>query len=478
MHQNSASLPQAVSVRPSRSMVTVWQFVQSRDTALLFLSLALLLGSTLDSGALGTIVKLCWLASVVVLTLINIGAALAAYMASLVIYSPLHFEGWVSPLQRPDNFALAIVLAGMLAVLFNSREAIPRFNWYILASLAFFLLHGAIFSQDHFAALFREILIPLLVCELSALIQMEERELHAFQNGIAVIGGYMGLVSILERVPAYDWILPPWIGNASLRPFDPYLEEWIGQGRSGGTILQPAWNGIMLTLIACFLLLRMRRGISWPVVISMLLCVAGSFFTYTRAVWLGLAAALLWFPGWCQSQREIRMRRIVLACVAAVFLLVAGGYASERLQDSNTIFYRFNLWGAALRLAASHPLTGVGFYNFGTAMSNVEQGFGSLIENQPDIKEEGAASHNTLLTVLVEFGVIGFFLYTTTFFKIVQRAINNARSAWGQAGAAWVLALFIIYFVNAMVVSAFEGAANVMFLGFLGVIAGARKGIV
>src|ERR1700686_3007470 len=100
------------------------------------------------------------------------------------------------------------------------------------------------------------------------MIKLRERELDALQIGMAVLGRYMGLVSILERIPAYDWILPPWVGDPSLVPFDPFLEGWIGSGRSGGTLLQPAWNGLLLSLIFCILLLRIRRIRSWPVMMG------------------------------------------------------------------------------------------------------------------------------------------------------------------------------------------------------------------
>jgi O-antigen ligase len=472
MGLNTTSLAPTVAREPTQCLTTSWQFIRSHDNVLLYLSLVLLLLSSVDSGPLGGIVKLLWLASVASLTFINIGAALTAYIGSLAIYSPLHFDGWTSPFERPDNYALVIIFAGMLLVVHSKEDARPRFNAYVLAFMTFCVLHAMIFSSRiQFVALLRDILIPLSACELLAAIKLRERELDALQNGMAVLGSYIGLISLLERIPATDWILPPWIGNPSLRPFDLSLEGWIGAGRSGGTLLQPAWNGLLLSLIFYILLLRMRRGGSWPVMMAMSLCVAGSFFTYTRGVWLGLLLALMWFPGWCSSLQQKYVRRAALVCIAAVLIVVAGGMARDRLQDNGTIYYRFNLWGAGLRLTMAHPLLGVGFFNFAPAMTDVEQGFGSLLPSLPTI--EGDASHNTLLTVLVEFGIVGFFLYAAALFKIVQRAMNNGHHLWGRSGAGWVLAFAFIYLVNAQFVSAFEGTTNFLFFGFLGIMAGA-----
>ena len=447
------------------------------DNLLLYLSLVLLILSSVDNGPFGVLAKLCWLASFACLTFTNIGAAFAVYIGALAIYSPLHFDVWAT-FQRPDNYALIIFFVGMLLLVFKKGKGWPRFNTYVLAFLTFSILHGVIsgFPRTNVASLMRDVVVPLLICEFLAAIKLRPTEIVAFQNGLIVLGGYMGLVSILERVPAYDWILPPWVGDPSLRPFDPFLEGWVGAGRSGGTLLQPAWNGLLLSLICLVLVLRVRRGGSRYVLIAMPLCIAGVFFTYTRGVWLGLALSFMWFPGWCRSLRQANLRRVAVACVAIVLIIAGPVMVSERLHDSSTVYYRFNLWGAGLRLVAAHPLLGVGFFNFGSAMTGAEQGFGSLLPSVPDV-EGGVASHNTLLTVLVEFGVVGFFLYAAAFFKIVQRAESNVCQLWGRSGANWVLAFAIVYLVNAQFVAAFEGTTNAAFFGFLGVLAGLRKEI-
>jgi O-antigen ligase len=155
--------------------------------------------------------------------------------------------------------------------------------------------------------------------------------------------------------------------------------------------------------------------------------------------------------------------------------------ASERLQDTDTVYYRFNLWGAALRLALAHPLLGVGFFNFGTAMTGIEQGFGSLLPGLPDVEGGGAmgvATHNTFLTLLVEFGAVGFVLYAVVFVTIVQRAKTNMYLLWGRPGRAWVFGFTILYLINAQFASAFEAATSYLFFGFLGAMAGARKEMV
>lgn len=449
-----------------------------RVNPLLGLSLVLLVLSSADNGPFGALVKFCWLASVACLTFANIGGALAAYIGSLAIYSPLHFQSWGTPLERPDNYALLIVLAGLLGLAFQSRKTRQRLSTYVLVLLLFVVLHGGLsdgFSRGTFAAVMRAVGIPFLICALLVAVGLRERELDAFQRGMAALGSYIGIVSILEQIHASSWILPPWVSNPYLRASDPSLDEWIGSGRSGGTLLQPAWNGLLLSLIFWIVLLRIRRkGWSSSAVIAMSLCAAGVFFTYTRAAWLGLALSLIWLPGWHRSPRQALVRRVALACIAVVFLVAAGGTARERLSDSDTVYFRFSVWGAGLRLARAHPLLGVGFGNFAPEMSNVEQGFGGLVSNRRDDIRDMPA-HNIPLTLLVEFGTVGLLLYTLAFFDVARTARDNARQLWGRSGAAWVCAFAIVYIVNAQFATALDVTTQVVFFGSLGVIAGARQ---
>lgn len=445
------------------------------DNALLCLSLVLLLLSTIDSGPLGLIVTSCWFASFLVLTFVNIGGALAVYISSLAIFSTFHFEGWASISQRPDNYAVVILFFAMLILVLNRQQSRQRFPaCLVLAFLISSTLHVILLSPKHVSTIFRDFVIPLLACVLSAMIGFRERELKALLNGLAVLGGYTGFVSILERFHGADWTLPPWVGDLSLRPRDQWTEGVIGSGQSGGTLLFPAFNGLLLSLIFVSLFLLMRRGRSWPILVAMFLCAAGAFFTYERGVWLGLALSLLWFPGWCGSSRQANARRVGVVCLAVLFLASAGGMASERLQNSDTVLYRLALWGAGLRLFITHPLLGIGFFNFGDAATSVEQGFGSRLPSFREITD-GAASHNTLLTVLVEFGILGFLFYATVFVKIVQRAGNNAARLWKRPGLVWLLGFSIVYLSNAQFISAFEGTTNTVFFGLLGVIAGAQN---
>lgn len=163
----------------------------------------------------------------------------------------------------------------------------------------------------------------------------------------------------------------------------------------------------------------------------------------------------------------------MLVCAAIALLVASRGLMGARLHDVDTIYYRLAIWGAGLRMIPAHPLFGIGFFNFAKAMSGVQQGFGSLLPSYREV--EGDASHNTLITVVVEFGILGLVLCSAAFVKITQNARKRAAQLWGQPGAAWVLALVIVYLVSAQFISSFEGTTNTLLLAILGVMAGLRN---
>jgi hypothetical protein len=112
MQQNYRSLAMAPAVSHPPAFGVLWAKAANHDAFLLYLSLLILLFSTVDTGPLGNLAKLCWLISFLFLAFSNIGAAFVAYIASLAIYSPLHFQSMTSLLQRPDNLAVLILFPG------------------------------------------------------------------------------------------------------------------------------------------------------------------------------------------------------------------------------------------------------------------------------------------------------------------------------------------------------------------------------
>ncbi len=442
---------------------------------LLYLSLTLLLLSTLQVGPVGDVIKLIWLASVAVLTVMNAGAAFGAYVASVAVFAVLHFSGWGSVFERPDNYALLIVLGGLTVrtLLRHPPRAPDRAAVWIGAFLVYGLVQGlvlGVMDRTAFAWFMRMFGLPMLMFVLLSRYRLDLVELRALLRALFVVGAYTALVAIVERFGWYDRIVPAWIGDPRLNWF------MVTSGRSGGLVMQPEWNGLALSLIYCLtilsarLLTPARRGVALVVAA---LCLIGIFFSYTRAAWLATAIAslvLLLRPS--GSQAATQLKRLAVGAAALVFAvglaLARGSTAQNRLGDSNEVYFRLNLWEAGLHMAAERPLIGAGFATFSDNVADYQEDM--TIGPNTDIRSTPV--HNTLLAVQVELGAFGLALYCGVLLSVFRRARQSAARLWAREGAVWVAVFAVVYFLQAQFANAHEPTTNQIFYGVMGVLAG------
>ena len=442
----------------------------------MYLSFALLLLSTLPDEAASGVIKLLWLASVAVLTLLNAGAAFGVYIASVAVYAVLHFSGWGSVFERPDNYAMLIVTGGLTARTLMRRAQTPFLNRTTLAIAAFVgygLLQGValgIMDRTAFAWYMRMFGLPLAMFVLLWQYGFDAVELRALVRALFVVAAYSALVSIVERFGWYDHIVPVWIGDPRLNWF------MVTSGRSGGLVMQPEWNGLALSLIYCLTILWARlldpaqRRVAQVVGA---LCLIGIFFTYTRAAWLSTAIAslvLLFRPS--ENPAATRLKRLAVVAGALVFgvglALARGSTAQSRLSDSNEVYFRLNLWEAGLHMAAERPLIGIGFSTFGDAVADYQSDM--TIGPTTDIRETPV--HNTLLAVQVELGAVGLLLYIAVLVSVFRRARAAVARVWGKEGTIWVAVFAAVYFLQAQFANAHEPTTNQIFYGLMGALAG------
>jgi O-antigen ligase len=250
--------------------------------------------------------------------------------------------------------------------------------------------------------------------------------------------------------------------------------------------MQPAWNGLALSMIYCLALLshRLFRKSRWLGGMVGLLCLVGVFLSGTRAAWLACAFAslvLLWRPTATRARTLLRRFGLVAVSAACVLALVASPHtaARQRLADSGTVFYRLNLWRAALSMAADRPLLGSGFTRFDDGLADYRHemtvgcdapGQTGCLEGRMNIESD--AAHNTLLSILVELGTIGLVLYVGAVVAILRWARASAFQLWGREGSVWVAVLAGVYLLQAQFAVAHEPTTNLILFGLLGAIAG------
>jgi len=171
----------------------------------------------------------------------------------------------------------------------------------------------------------------------------------------------------------------------------------------------------------------------------------GLFFTYTRGPVVAtiIVASLVLLS---------RLRtRLVAVCVLALMIVVitaswsrltSSALYQDRITQENTVEIRVELQRWSLKLAEERPLFGWGYGSFDRVLRAADFGSGKL----PRSEVVSSTSHNTFLTILVEYGAIGFALFVLPWLVIGGRALAVARRF---PDARWLLlgcvAAFVIF---------------------------------
>jgi hypothetical protein len=453
------------------------------DSIIIYTSFCLLIASSLDPGMMGGLLKLFWLFSLAAVAIFNLGAAVGLYIVSVAIYSVRHYKGWGSILERPDNFALAIIL--IVCALAHLRKDFFSRLGYLGLAIAALVIYALVqmvgldlVTRDNFALFMRMLGIPLVLFVMMAGAALSHKDVSEFSKIMMVLGIYMALISAFERIEWYAILIPTWIA-------DPALNVTIGTGRSGGLLLQSEWNGFALGLIFCITLGRLyidkisNKPLIFMAAIFSLLAI---FFTYTRAAWLALLLAILFIAARSApslSSRIVRRFAVVTGILCFLGFLILAVFplkmAQTRVIDENTITYRLKLWTAGLRMVAQKPLLGHGFGQFKEqALSFEETGK----EVAPDDDQYKPVAHNTLISIIAELGLFGLMLYLGIFFFIYFRARNSCSLIWGPASTVWVTALMLVYLINSQFVVAHESANNLIYYSMMGILVGLQTGTI
>ncbi|MEH1166206.1 O-antigen ligase family protein [Micromonospora sp. CPCC 205539] len=205
--------------------------------------------------------------------------------------------------------------------------------------------------------------------------------------------------------------------------------------------------GPMLLLALAVLLGGIRSGMSRA---ARALTVAGTIavivsvvLSYSRSTYVGGALLLLCFV--IQRRRTVALALTGMVVVITVGLtgiqLVPDGVAERisyttvdgRLDSSSSV--RLDLWASALRMAADHPLVGVGFQNFRAHLPAYFQPevTGSVVDVQLANLNH---AHNTYLTVLSQTGLVGALLVGGLLFLVIRQVRRRLRAGDPTADAA------------------------------------------
>lgn len=305
---------------------------------------------------------------------------------------------------------------------------------------------------------------------LTRMFIQEEKYVRRLSIVLTCLGLYLAYVGICEQLSP-DLVFPRYI-------VDPrYIISNVG--RSVGPSLEPVGYGLGLLfclLFSVYLLSRtnrLRNITKMLALTSILISPVAIFFTYTRAIWVGMILALfilfLFYP------RGKKIFGSILIILVIAFILIQTTQVSKTegsakdVVERDTIYFRLAMAKTGMIMFLNNPIVGLGQFQYSEAFSPYFEEMGTS-----GVPTEGYLMHNTFLNILVELGLVGFIPFIFIFFYIIKDAIMLYRKSIENRDIA-------IIFLAACVAFIFAGMANNMHYKFAHVLlfcmAGSIRGI-
>lgn len=329
---------------------------------------------------------------------------LAALVASL-------FSGFSEELGLPLSPDRPLYLLAIVLVLLDARTEKLRWRWVygvmilmVLWVTLSLLSTGGLGDSDKVFALFDRVVMPFAMFIMGALAFNTTRTRILLLRTGALIGIYLGISALTERLGLEALIWPKYIIR---------LHEETDFWRALGPQGQPEALGMTcnLALFMAVLLAKLDKSAwRWIAFAAMPLATVGSVLSMTRSVWVGLLAGVV-ICGLILPEFRRFVPAVLLAAVALIgaVLILFPSVAEDmliRLTTGASLYDRINTNNAALRIIAEQPLTGIGWGNF--IHDNV------LWVRQADTYPLATVTievHNVFLARGAETGILGMVLW-------------------------------------------------------------------
>lgn len=261
-------------------------------------------------------------------------------------------------------------------------------------------------------------IVPFLVFTIAPLVFSNARARNVLLMTLVGAGLYLGFTALAEALGLRGLVFPRYIDDPSIG---------LHYGRARGPFVEAVANGLALygcaVASALALYLWRERPLARVLAaVSCALCLAGTIFTLTRAVWLATVVATL-VALFLHARTRALLGPLVaggLVVLIAGFVLIPGFAArvDERQSDRRPIWDRYNTNAAAVRAIEDEPLFGVGFKNW----VNVNDRYFRI---SPDYPLTGTTIeiHNVPLTLGAELGLVGLALWIWAYLSGIGGAI-------------------------------------------------------
>jgi len=268
---------------------------------------------------------------------------------------------------------------------------------------------------------------------------LSDTQLRSFLVGVGLITLYLGVTGIGE-LSHQNWLVFP---RYILNP-----KEGIHFGYVRGPFVQASWDGLAMAMgVPIILWLLFQRGEvhRWVWVVAIISVGVSVPYVFQRAAWLSTVAAagiatLMCSQG--QGHYAFRLHCAFIGMILLILPIAAAGLPSTletgiagKLAERDNVEFRYELTEVSGILIAEHPLAGVGFEKFRQAIS-------------PYLRDEEYSSHNTVLTLFAELGVMGVIPYGLIFcgmFFSSAKAFRRTARYRPIIGAIWgITAAYIV----------------------------------
>jgi hypothetical protein len=351
----------------------------------------------------------------------------------------------------PSRILLAAGLASLAIGFPLGHDPLPRLRWRsvhtafeVTTVVAVMSLVGAgapLDTNSAYQILDKLGLIPFVLFSLAPVLYPNDKERSRLAAVLVVLGWYLAITALLEGVGLKNLTWPSYINDPNVGlHFD----------RARGPFAEATGNGLGLIAGVTGAVIGIQiwkstaaRRAAWAL---LPLSLAGMLYTYTRSVWIAGGLAVVIAIAGNPATRKFLVPLALAGGVAVViaFTVVPGvrDAAEERASDERPVWDRKNLSNAALNAFKDHPLTGVGYGQFGAKID-------TLLTQADTFPLTGAQTqaHNLFLSQLAETGLVGFVPWILAFvLAIVMPALRRGSPhlrPWRQGlqmyAAAWLV---------------------------------------
>jgi O-antigen ligase len=295
-----------------------------------------------------------------------------------------------------------------------------RFDWIDLSILAYLLLN--IFSifyhyPNHplpeIYEVYDTVVIGATLFWLLRMIRPDEAQLKRLAFASIFVVLFHAGISVMQNIPGAHTILP-----------DAWMAMKLRSGRSPGVFKGVPDLGatlITLLLIAAHYAFHTRRALPRLLcAIAAVLATVSLLLGFSRATWLGSAfVAVLLYLSYPRVRPYILLTALIIALVLSANVFAHfSDFALERLQQQNTVDSRFISNVAHINMIQAKPVFGWGVGNYNRYhMQFVERAGGVAVT------DAHISSHNTFLSMTVELGLVGLFLYFAPWFSLLGKSV-------------------------------------------------------